>query len=292
MNNERKNEYRNKEWFALRERYFETYGKRCLKCERGEDEAVIQLHHTFYDHTRKIWEYDLEDFECLCSGCHAREHKILEPNDGWHLISVDDLGGMFGNCKRQKTLNSPCNHSIRHEHFVYHPDVGYRIVGSTCVDHLVQEDKDKLLEVKEKKDIQSKIQAKYNLFIDKPLHQLNRKPWKLGNKKKPYLLRYDGRKEIEGKSLDICAFFYNSSFNYCIQIYKNNKEVLFERTIGKNKGTVSNNVYGDLIQLQKLITLIDLCSKAQMEDKTLVATAYYTEIKTVLDELKYKIVKS
>jgi|GEM_PF-2528274 len=291
MNNERKSEYRNKEWFALRERYFETYGKRCFKCERGEDEAVIQLHHTFYDHSRKIWEYDLEDLECLCSGCHAREHKILEPNDGWHLLEVEDLGAMSGNCKRQKSLNTPCNQAIRYEYHVYHPEVGHRIVGSECVDHLTEEGKETLLEIRELFKVKTKIKAKYNLFEDKPLNQLNRKPWKLGNKKKPYLLRYDGRKEIEGKSLDICAFFYNSSFNHCIQIYKNNKQVRFEKTVGKNKGTVSNNVYGDLIQLQKLITLIDLCSKAQMEDKTLVATAYYNEIKILLNELKYKIVK-
>ena len=108
----KKKEYRNKKWFAFRARYFEKYGEVCKQCSRGKSEAVIQLHHTHYVKGRDVWDYDLEDMEALCKGCHAREHNILEPNSGWHLFSVVDLGGSTGKCERQKSLTSPSNNTF------------------------------------------------------------------------------------------------------------------------------------------------------------------------------------
>lgn len=71
----------------------------------------------------------------MCKGCHAREHDIIEPNRGWTLISIDDLGGLDGVCERQG-----CGNGIRYSHQTYHPKIGYGFVGSTCIEHLTQED--------------------------------------------------------------------------------------------------------------------------------------------------------
>ena len=42
---------------------------------------------------------------------------------------------MFGVCERKG-----CGTDIRYEHLTYHPNWGYKIVGSTCVEHLTMED--------------------------------------------------------------------------------------------------------------------------------------------------------
>jgi hypothetical protein len=46
------------------------------------------------------------------------------------------LGALDGICERKN-----CGTGIRYEHIIYHPNWGYKIVGSTCIDHLTQEDK-------------------------------------------------------------------------------------------------------------------------------------------------------
>ncbi|MBC3766177.1 hypothetical protein [Neptunicella marina] len=51
-------------------------------------------------------------------------------------MSIDDLGGLDGTCEREG-----CGKEIRYEHLTYHPDWGYKKVGSTCIEHLTQKDK-------------------------------------------------------------------------------------------------------------------------------------------------------
>ncbi|MEW6991244.1 hypothetical protein AADZ91_11185 [Colwelliaceae bacterium 6441] len=81
------------------------------------------------------WEYAVSDCISLCKGCHAREHGLIEPNEGWSLLSIDDLGDLDGICERTN-----CGTPIRYEHQTYHPNWGYKIVGSTCIEHLTKKD--------------------------------------------------------------------------------------------------------------------------------------------------------
>ncbi|WP_127121283.1 hypothetical protein [Chryseotalea sanaruensis] len=83
----------------------------------------------------KPWEYPASDCLTLCKGCHSKEHGLVEPDSGWTLVSIDDLGGLDGICERKG-----CGTEIRYEHITYHPNWGYKSVGSTCVEHLTRED--------------------------------------------------------------------------------------------------------------------------------------------------------
>jgi hypothetical protein len=85
---------------------------------------------------KEPWEYALSDCVTLCKGCHAREHGLIEPDRGWTLLAIDDLGSRDGVCERQG-----CGAEIRYEHLTYHPKWGYMVVGSTCIEHLTQEDR-------------------------------------------------------------------------------------------------------------------------------------------------------
>ena len=128
--------YYNEEWkkFTNDVKYRDKY--KCLKCGRKEPNVILQVHHNIYKPELEPWEYPLSDCITLCKGCHAREHKLIEPDSGWTLISIDDLGELTGTCERKG-----CGADIRYEHVTYHPKCGYKSVGSTCVEHLTREDR-------------------------------------------------------------------------------------------------------------------------------------------------------
>jgi hypothetical protein len=128
--------YRNKEWFKFSYRVKERDDFKCVKCHRDGEDVILQCHHTLYRPNFKLWDYSLSDCITLCKGCHAREHNLIEPNAGWVLLEINDLLSVSGKCERAN-----CDREIRYEHITYHPDWGYKIVGSTCIHHLTKEDK-------------------------------------------------------------------------------------------------------------------------------------------------------
>jgi hypothetical protein len=131
-----KKSWRNNKWFDFAEKVKQRDSYKCLKCERTESEVVLQVHHEVYRDGKAPWEYSLSDCITLCRGCHAREHNLIEPDRGWYLLAVEDLGDLSGVCERVN-----CGNSIRYEHQTYHPKWGYKVVGSSCIEHLTQKDK-------------------------------------------------------------------------------------------------------------------------------------------------------
>jgi hypothetical protein len=131
----RQNLYSNVQWYEFSEKVQKRDGYKFTKCGRGKDKIVLQTHHKFYKPGIEVWEYATSDCISLCKGCHAMEHGIIEPADGWTLLSIDDLGGLDGVCEKKG-----CNNDIRYEHLIFHPSFGYKTVGSTCVEYLTRED--------------------------------------------------------------------------------------------------------------------------------------------------------
>jgi len=127
--------YINEKWLAFSEKVKRRDGK-CLQCNRGPEEVTLQIHHNIYIPGKAPWNYAISDCLTLCKGCHAKEHGLVEPDRGWSLLSIDDLGGLDGTCERKG-----CGAEIRYEHLTYHPNWGYLVVGSTCIEHLRQEDR-------------------------------------------------------------------------------------------------------------------------------------------------------
>ncbi len=128
--------YVNADWRAFSERVKRRDDYKCLQCGRGPRDAILQVHHEIYVIGKEPWEYALSDCLTLCQGCHAKEHGLIEPDRGWTLLSIYDLGGLEGTCERKG-----CGAEIRYEHLTYHPKWGYMVVGSTCIEHLTREDR-------------------------------------------------------------------------------------------------------------------------------------------------------
>jgi hypothetical protein len=146
--------YYNEKWFAFSNAVQARDNHTCLKCGRTSEEATLQTHHRLYKKGLEPWEYPMSDCLTLCKGCHAREHNLIEPDKGWTLISIDDLGGLHGVCERKG-----CGAELRYAHVTYHPQWGYKSVGSFCVEHLTQADQYLSQEV-------VKILKKISEFID------------------------------------------------------------------------------------------------------------------------------
>lgn len=129
--------YYSLEWFDFSKKVKKRDNFQCVHCKRTEREVTLQVHHIRYVSELSPWEYPLSDCITLCKGCHAREHKLIEPSKGWTLFLINDLGDCSGHCELKG-----CGAGIRFEHLIYHPDWGYKIVGSSCVENLTQEDKE------------------------------------------------------------------------------------------------------------------------------------------------------
>lgn len=132
---QKRKSYYNTKWNEFSQVVKRRDSNKCLKCGRSEPQVVLQVHHKIYKPNFEPWDYPLSDCLTLCKGCHARKHGLIEPDSGWSLISIEDLGGLDGICERKG-----CCTEIRYEHITYHPQWGYLSVGSTCIEHLTQED--------------------------------------------------------------------------------------------------------------------------------------------------------
>ncbi len=128
--------YVNEDWHRFSERVKRRDYYKCLQCGRAASDVTLQVHHDVYVAGKAPWEYVLSDCRTLCKGCHAKEHGLIEPDRGWTLLSIDDLGSPDGVCERKG-----CGKEIRYEHLTYHPKWGYLVVGSTCIEYLTQEDR-------------------------------------------------------------------------------------------------------------------------------------------------------
>lgn len=121
--------YQKSKWIEFRKQVIELDNFACTKCGSSEDSKTLQVHHKHYLAGRLPWEYSFGDCETLCKGCHAAEHGIIRPKDGWELICEDDLGDLIGECEH-------CGTSIRYTFLIFHPKWGVIEVGTFCCDGL------------------------------------------------------------------------------------------------------------------------------------------------------------
>jgi len=121
--------YQSKNWQAFRREVIELDGNRCNQCQRDETEVVLQVHHRKYIAGRLPWQYDYQDCETMCRGCHAAEHGKVPPKTGWQYLGYEDLGEVSSNCEL-------CGSNFRYQFYVYHKNWGSMLVGAYCSDAL------------------------------------------------------------------------------------------------------------------------------------------------------------
>jgi hypothetical protein len=120
---------RNPQWRAFRAEVIELDGDACRQCGRADARVSLHVHHVRYRTGLLPWEYDIADCITLCAGCHAREHGIIPPSEGWDLIEEDDLEEPYGTCEW-------CGTTIRYVFLLHHPKWEPIEVGCVCADTL------------------------------------------------------------------------------------------------------------------------------------------------------------
>lgn len=124
--------YSKREWRAFAAEVIKLHREQCSHClSSRKDGVILQVHHIHYIDGRKPWEYSYEECTVLCKGCHAKEHGIIMPTDGWAFIGKDDLGDLCGQCDN-------CDTKLRYTHLITHPNWGSMEVGIDCCDHLTK----------------------------------------------------------------------------------------------------------------------------------------------------------
>lgn len=63
-------------WQRKRLEVLEYYNFECMEC--GAKESTLNIHHPFYKRGAMIWQYEIEELQCLCEKCHKEEHAIDE----------------------------------------------------------------------------------------------------------------------------------------------------------------------------------------------------------------------
>lgn len=63
------------EWRRFASHVRSVQGNYCQLCRLGN--KPNHVHHIFYDHTRKLWEYEMDEVLVLCESCHKQLHEQL-----------------------------------------------------------------------------------------------------------------------------------------------------------------------------------------------------------------------
>ena len=63
-------------WIAFASKIRTSHGNFCECCKRGN--VTTNVHHLFYDDSKKPWEYDEADMMVLCRACHGELHAHLK----------------------------------------------------------------------------------------------------------------------------------------------------------------------------------------------------------------------
>lgn len=145
MDKEQSKLYRKTQWRDCRERILQRDNYKCCRCGKTHSEVNLQVHHIYYDPSKKPWEYLDINLITLCKGCHAQEHGKIMPQSEWEYCGEEDLGDLVGECEA-------CGNQIRYEHLIFHRNWGWLTVGCQCADRLTATNTASIVEKRRKEE--------------------------------------------------------------------------------------------------------------------------------------------
>lgn len=120
--------YRSKKWRTYRAACIRAADGLCLRCASREPDVVLQIHHPSYEKGKQPWEYPVAHCKVLCRGCHAEEHGIIMPKDGWMILHADLERNMPSS--PIECGNPTCQRQVTWHVTIYHPEWGELVVQS------------------------------------------------------------------------------------------------------------------------------------------------------------------
>jgi hypothetical protein len=71
-----KDQLKQPQWQQVRLKIFERDGWKCTKCSASDKQ--LHVHHTYYIHGAKAWDYPQTMLRTLCNQCHEDTHGITK----------------------------------------------------------------------------------------------------------------------------------------------------------------------------------------------------------------------
>lgn len=68
---------KNPKWQKMRLLVMQRDSWRCCNCMDGSE--TLHVHHLSYEYGKDPWDYDISNFETLCSKCHSNKHGKTKP---------------------------------------------------------------------------------------------------------------------------------------------------------------------------------------------------------------------
>lgn len=281
MIGERKRIYNSIKFIEIKERAYNLSDKTCVCCKKYtnfEDMLLQVKKDNITDSSKSIENYKYDDLEFYCQKCYKADLNTNDPQSGWSLLHVVDNMEVSYHCERIKDNNVRCNTPIRYEHNIFHPEIGYRIVGSTCITHLTEEDQAISRDV---------IQAMPRLFNRaekvKNMEKLNN--WKYLN---PYGDQvYSFHLEIDG----VHYYMYvidEGKDKFSLQINRNYVFMTFKNARDRE----NTKLFTSKDKIFAISTLFESYFKAQKSKKPHLVNLYGDEIKLHLKKIGYKFGKT
>ena len=201
--------HQNSQWYNFYNILKTEKGNKCKKCNKEKNNLLLDFNH--YKSNKSPWEQEKDSAFFICKNCFQNNTNIPEPEMGWYLLEIRDLGGLSGMCEKHA-----CKQKIRYEYQIYHPEYGYLAVGSTCVDYLTGKEKKLCIDIKKEYTHTKQLVNKY-----KPIYKINKK----------------GLKFLEYKYKNtIIRIYKKDNNNFISRITKiKNKKPLWDETLTSTK---------------------------------------------------------
>lgn len=279
--NTKKKIYNSFKYAQFKANLFNDSDRTCVKCKKSMDfeDSLLQVKKDcLKDDSFSIEDYQTDEFEFICQDCYKSDITTNDPQTGWTLINIVDNGHVEYHCERIKANNVRCNTPIQYEHNIFHPKIGFRIVGSTCIQHLEKEDQTISKEV---------IQAipKIRSRADELKNMVKLNNWKYlkpyGDQVFSFHLEIDGVHHYmylidEGKG----KFSLQVNRNYVFMTFKNARDRENTKLFGKEEEIFAIGI------------LFERYFKAKKSAKIHLVDIYGSEIKQRLHAIGYKFGKT
>ena len=69
-------QYKDPRWQKKRLEIMDRDGFACCHCR--DKQTTLNVHHSFYEKGRKIWDYEASYLVTLCEDCHGKFHLLIK----------------------------------------------------------------------------------------------------------------------------------------------------------------------------------------------------------------------
>ena len=91
--------HQNQKWYNFINTIKNKKDNICSCCKKKKELMLLDFNH--YKIEKDPWEQEEKSAFLVCNSCFKNNENIEEPDIGWYLLDIRDLGGLSGICKKK-----------------------------------------------------------------------------------------------------------------------------------------------------------------------------------------------